>query len=228
MANTEKQAFNTPTANPHHAARRKETASKPTLINIQTICLFQTEISNMTTYKTACLKRHELTAKLEALHQCRSTLAEYNVATKGIDGIIEARSQELEALTLDVSDRKSLLDKFLKIRTHRQFHELPSSIRGLRSEIANGQASVERKRQALVDSGIQAEEAKRIIADYDPTETMQKLEPLEAELAAWVAFGETGLGDSLPPNAEQLFQSYEDFGSGCHRPQNMYSLSHGV
>lgn len=182
----------------------------------------------MTTYKTACLKRHELTAKLEALHQCRSTLAEYNVATKGVDGLVEAKTREIEGLTLDIDDRKELLDKFLKIRTHRQFHELPSSIRGFRSEIASGQASVERKRQALVDSGIQAEEAKRIIADYDAIEAVQKLEPLEAELASWVAFGETGLASDLPPNAEQLFQSCEDFGSGIHRPQNIYSLNHGV
>ena len=182
----------------------------------------------MTTYKTACQKRHTITAKLEALHQCRATLSEYNVATKGVDGIIEARSQELEALTLDIDDRKSLIDKFLKIRTHRQFQELPSSIRGLRSEITNDQASVERKRQALIDSGIQAEEAKRIIADYDPSESLEKLEPLTSELASWIAFSETGLASDLPPNADELFQSFVDFGSGCHRAENMYSPSNGV
>ncbi|UOG90521.1 MAG: hypothetical protein L3K52_09900 [Candidatus Thiothrix sulfatifontis] len=179
-------------------------------------------------FKGVCLKRHELTSKLDSLHQCRNTLAEYNVATKGVDGIIEARSQELEALTLDIDDRKALIDKFIGIRTHRQFHELPSSIRGLRSEITNGQAAVERKRQALVDSGIQAEEAGRIIADYDASESLQKLEPLESELAEWVSFSETGLASDLPPNAQQLFESYEDFGSGCQRPQNLYSLNCGV
>ncbi|WP_028487841.1 hypothetical protein [Thiothrix lacustris] len=182
----------------------------------------------MTTFKTACLKRHELTAKLEALHQCRATLAEYNVTTKGVDSLIEAKTQEIESLTLDIDDRKALIDKFLKIRTHRQFQGLPSLINGLRSEIANGQASVERKRQALVDSGIQAEEAKRIIADYDAIEAVQKLEPLTSELASWIAFSETGLASDLPPNADELFESYEDFGSGCQRPQNLYSLNHGV
>ena len=182
----------------------------------------------MNTYKMACIKRHELTAKLEALHQCRSTLQEYNVATKGVDGLIESKTREIESLTLDIDDRKELLDKFLKIRTHQQFHELPSSIRGLRSEIASGQASVERKRQALVDSGIQADEAKRIIADYDAIEAVQKLEPLTSELASWIAFSDTGVASDLPPNADELFESYEDFGSGCQRPQNIYSLNHGV
>jgi hypothetical protein len=182
----------------------------------------------MTTFKTACLKRHELTAKLEALHQCRNTLAEYNVATKGVDGIIEARSQELEALTLDIDDRKALIDKFTKIRIDRQFHELPSSIATLRTRIGDGQRIVDRKRATLVETGIEAEEAAKLFPDYDATETMQKLEPLTSELAAWVVFGETGLSSDLPPNADELFESYVDFGSGIHRAQNMYSLNYGV
>ena len=182
----------------------------------------------MTTYKAACLKRHELTAKLEALHQCRATLQEYNVATKGVDGLVEAKTREIEGLTLDIVDRKELLDKFIGIRTHRQLHELPSSIATLRTRIGDGQRIVDRKRATLVETGIQADEAAKLFPDYDATETMQKLEPLEAELAAWVAFGETGLASDLPPNADELFESYEDFGSGCQRPQNMYSLNYGV
>lgn len=210
--------------------RRKETASNPTLINIQTIGLFTTEILNMTaplSFKGACLKRHELTSKLDSLHQCRSTLAEYNVATKGVDGIIEARAQELEALTLDIADRKELLDKFTKIRIDRQFHELPREIATLRTRIGDGQRIVDRKRATLVETGIEATEAAKLFPDYDATETMQKLEPLTSELAGWVAFGETGLASDLPANADELYQSYADF-SGCHRAQNMHSLSNGV
>ncbi len=179
-------------------------------------------------FKGACLKRHELTSKLDSLHQCRNTLAEYNVATKGVDGIIEARAQELEALTLDIDDRKELLDKFTKIRIDRQFHELPREIAALRTRIGDGQRIVDRKRATLVETGIEDEEAKRIIADYDPSESLQKLDPLDAELAAWVAFGETGLASDLPPNADELFQSFVDFGSGCQRPQNLYTLNYGV
>ncbi len=181
----------------------------------------------MTTFKTVCLKRHGLTSKLEALHQCRATLAEYSIKTTGVDSLIEAKTREIEGVTLDISDRKSLLEKFIKIRVDRQLYELPSSIRGLRSEIANGQAAVERKRATLVETGVEADEAVRLFPDYDATETMQKLEPMERELSAWKRFSETGSADDLPPNADELYQSYADF-SGFQRPRNMYSLSHGV
>ena len=181
----------------------------------------------MTTFKTACLKRHELTSKLDALHQCRSTLAEYSIKTTGVDGIIESKTREIESLTLDIDDRKALLDKFTKIRIDRQFHELPSSIATLRTRIGDGQRIVDRKRATLVETGIEADEAAKLFPDYDATEAVQKLEPLEAELAAWVAFGETGLASDLPPNADELYQSYADF-SGCQRPQNLYSLNYGV
>jgi len=181
----------------------------------------------MTTFKTVCLKRHELTSKLEALHQCRATLAEYSIKTTGVDSLIEAKTREIEGVTLDISDRKSLLEKFIKIRVDRQLYELPSSISALRTNIVDGQRIVDRKRATLVETGVEADEAVRLFPDYDATETMQKLEPLEAELLGWVAFGETGLASDLPINADKLFQSYEDF-SGFHRAQNMYSLSHGV
>jgi len=181
----------------------------------------------MTTFKQTCIHRHEVAGKLAKLQECKSTMAEYHLKTSGVDALIESKERELESLILDIADRKSLLEKFIKIRVDRQLYELPSSISALRTNIVDGQRIVDRKRATLVETGVEADEAVRLFPDYDATETMQKLEPLEAELLGWVAFGETGLASDLPINADKLFQSYEDF-SGFHRAQNMYSLSHGV
>jgi hypothetical protein len=163
--------------------------------------LIQTEILNMTTFKAVCLKRHELASKLDSLRQCGATLAEYNVATKGVDGIIEAKTNEIEGLALDIEDRKALLDKYKRVYFDRITIELPREIGTLRHRISDGQQIIERKRSTLVETGIEADEAAKLFPDYDATSALQLLEPLEAEKAAWDTFHQTGLASDLPANA---------------------------
>jgi hypothetical protein len=160
----------------------------------------------MTTFKQTCLKRHELTAKLDALHKCRDTLAEYHLKTAGIDNLIESKTREIESLTMDIDDRKSLLDKYRKTYFDRITIELPREIGTLRHRVADGQRIVGRKREAIIETGISAEKAGQLIPDYDSSSALQLLEPLEEELASWVAFGETGLASDLPANADELFE----------------------
>jgi hypothetical protein len=157
----------------------------------------------MTTFKAACLKRHELTSELDALRQCRSTLSEYSIKTTGVDSLIEAKNSEIESLMLDISDRKELLDKYKRVYFDRTTIELPREIGTLRHRVFDGQRVVERKRSTLVEAGIEADEAAKLFPDYDATSALQLLEPLEAEKAAWDTFYQTGLASDLPANADK-------------------------
>jgi hypothetical protein len=171
--------------------------------------LIQTEILKMT-LKQACIKRHELTAKLDSLRQCRDTLAEYHIKTSGVDGLIDAKTNEIEGLALDIEDRKALLDKYKRVYFDRITIELPREIGTLRHRIADGQQVIERKRSTLIETGIDAKKALELLPDYDATSALQLLEPLEAEKAAWETFQRTGLASDLPVNAGEHLERIGD------------------
>ena len=160
----------------------------------------------MTTFKQTCLKRHEVTSKLNALHQCRATLAEHHIKTSGVDSLIESKTREIESLTLDISDRKARLDKYRKVYFDRRTIELPREISSLRSAISRGQEVIDRKRLALTESGIEAEEAVRLFPDYDGAHVLEQVAPLENELDSWESFSGTGLVSDLPDNVDALFE----------------------
>jgi len=185
----------------------------------------------MTTFKQTCIHRHEVAGKLAKLQECKSTMAEYHLKTSGVDALIESKERELESLILDIADRKSLLDKYKKVYFDRRTMELPREISSLRSEIARGQGIVERKRQALIESGIEAEEANRLFPDFDGTHVLEQLKPLETELGLWLKFIESGSETDLPANVDELF---DRIGDGSNQPKfeatndQRYKLKYGT
>ena len=169
-----------------------------------------------TTYQQVCIHRHAVANALAALQQCKATMMIYHVKTTPIDNLIEGKERELESLILDISDRKTRIDKYKKVYFDRRTMELPREISSLRGEIAMGQGIVERKRLALIESGIEAEEANRLFPDFDGTHVLEQLKPLENELALWESFIQTGLQDDLPANIDELF---ERIGDGSNQPK---------
>lgn len=159
----------------------------------------------MTTFKQICLDRHEAKAKLDALRQCRTTLADCNLSTTDVDTLIAAKTHEIDALKLNIDERKACLDKYQRTFARRYCLDLPSEIRRLKSNISCGQSSVTRKRAALIEADIDEATAISMFPDFDATEILQSIAPLEAEKAAWAKFAETGLESDLPVNISELY-----------------------
>jgi hypothetical protein len=164
----------------------------------------------MTTFKAVCLKRHELTSKLDSLHQCRATLAEYNVATKGVDGIIESKTREIEGLTLDIEDRKERLKLYQRVSFEMvQKHAAKPE----RVELFHdrGERDVATRRAKFQAAGMSTADSIAFVPDYDPTAVAAEFASRRAIGDGWRKFAESGLAADLPANAPELLEELGNY-----------------
>lgn len=124
-------------------------------------------------------------------------------AESQINGLIDFLKWEAEEAKAETNMRTVDSHRYSRASFERQATEIPRLVEGAKHRIKDGQSDVKKKREKLLEAGIDASEVARLVPDFDPADDLKLIASLEAEKRQWEKWQQYLLPEYLPANAEQ-------------------------